>query len=116
MNRSMLRAVFWVLTCTGLAMAQGEPAARPRPTRPAGPIVGNWHASGTRGAVVGGGRGGVGGGLSALGGGGNAVDAAVTTILAQSVTDANHFCSGGGVPFLVYDARRKVVEALAGQG
>src|SRR4051794_17723468 len=114
MNRSLLRAVFWVVTCTGLAMAQAEPPARPRSTRPAGPIVGNWHASGTRGAVVAGGPEAVEAGLSAWRGGGNAVDAAVTTILAQSVTDANQFCFGGGVPFLVYDARRKVVEVLAG--
>ena len=48
--------------------------------------------------------------------GGNAVDAAVATILAQTVTDANQFCFGGEVPFVIYDARRKVVEVLAGQG
>src|SRR3954452_17604632 len=97
-------------------MAQAEPKARPRPTRPAGPFVGSWNASGTRGAVVAGGPEAVEAGLAALRDGGNAVDAAVTTILAQSVTDANQFCLGGEVPFLVYDARRKVVEVLAGQG
>ena len=48
--------------------------------------------------------------------GGNAIDAAVATLLALSVTDAHLFCFGGEVPILVYDADRKVVEAIVGQG
>ena len=55
-------------------------------------------------------------GIAILRDGGNAADAAVATILAQSVTDANQFCFGGEVPIVVYDAKRKVVEVLAGQG
>src|SRR3954452_20368559 len=97
-------------------MAQAEPKARPRPTRPAGPFVGSWNASGTHGAVVAGGPEAVEAGLSVLRDGGNAVDAAVATLLALTVTDAQEFCFGGEVPILVYDARRKVVEVLAGQG
>src|SRR5204862_549387 len=83
-------------------------------TRPAGPIVGQWQATGTHGAVAAGGAEAVAAGLTVLRDGGNAVDAAVTTILAQTVTDANQFCFGGEVPIVVYDARRKVVEVLAG--
>ena len=47
---------------------------------------------------------------------GNAADAAAATILALSVTDSAGFCFGGEVPILVFNARRKVVEVLAGQG
>jgi gamma-glutamyltranspeptidase/glutathione hydrolase len=47
---------------------------------------------------------------------GNAVDAAVATILALSVTDATSFCFGGEVPILIYDAQRGTVEVIAGQG
>jgi gamma-glutamyltranspeptidase/glutathione hydrolase len=77
---------------------------------------GTWQAAGTHGAVVAGGQGAVDAGMSVLKGGGNAADAAVATILALSVTDGNSFCFGGEVPILVYDARRKVVEVLSGQG
>jgi gamma-glutamyltranspeptidase/glutathione hydrolase len=55
-------------------------------------------------------------GLAVLKNGGNAADAAVATLLAQTVTDANQFCFGGEVPILVYNAHRGVVEVLAGQG
>ena len=48
--------------------------------------------------------------------GGNAADATAATILALSVTDATSFCFGGEVPILVYDAKRRVVEVIAGQG
>jgi gamma-glutamyltranspeptidase/glutathione hydrolase len=48
--------------------------------------------------------------------GGNAVDAAVATIFALSVTDSESFCFGGEVPILVYDAKRDVVELLCGLG
>jgi gamma-glutamyltranspeptidase/glutathione hydrolase len=66
--------------------------------------------------VVAGGKEAVEAGLAVLGDGGNAVDAAVATILALSVTDSGSFCFGGEVPILVYDARRRLVEVLCGQG
>src|SRR5215468_2821411 len=76
----------------------------------------DWKASGSKGAVAGGGKEAVDAGLAILQSGGNAADAAVATILALSVTDSGAFCFGGEVPILVYDARRKVVEVLCGLG
>src|SRR6185437_9635776 len=71
---------------------------------------GTWQASGAQGAVVAGGEGAVEAGMTLLRDGGNAVDAAVATILALSVTDATSFCFGGEVPILIHDAQRGVVE------
>jgi gamma-glutamyltranspeptidase/glutathione hydrolase len=76
----------------------------------------SWQATGTRGAVVAGGGEAVAAGMEILQSGGNAIDAAVATILALSVTDARAFCFGGEVPIMVYDAQRRVVEVIAGQG
>jgi gamma-glutamyltranspeptidase/glutathione hydrolase len=76
----------------------------------------DWQASGTGGAVVAGGRDAAAAGIGQLASGGNAVDAAVATILALSVTDSKSFCFGGEVPIMVYDAKRGVVEVLCGQG
>ena len=94
-----------------LALSVGRGVAGP-PERDAG----GWKASGTQGAVVAGGKAAVEAGVEVLKAGGNAADAAVATILALSVTDATSFCFGGEVPIMVYDARRGVVEVLAGQG
>ncbi len=79
-------------------------------------VAATWRAEGRRGAVAAGGQGAVDAGMEILRGGGNAIDAAVATLLALSVTDARGFCFGGEVPILVYDARRGVVEVIAGQG
>jgi gamma-glutamyltranspeptidase/glutathione hydrolase len=75
-----------------------------------------WKASGTHGAVCAGGQGAVDAGLTLLRQGGNAVDGAVATILALSVTDSTAFCFGGEVPILIYDAKRRTVEVLCGLG
>ncbi len=74
------------------------------------------EGTGRQGAVSAGGAEAVAAGLEILKRGGNAADSAAATILALSVTDSGGFCFGGEVPILVYDARRKVVEVLAGQG
>jgi gamma-glutamyltranspeptidase/glutathione hydrolase len=116
MIRTWLYSFLLVLTSATLAGAQTEQPVRAQPTRPAGPLVGQWEASGTKGAVAAGGAEAVEAGLATLRSGGNAADAAVATILTQSVTDANQFCFGGEVPFVVYDARRRVVEVVAGMG
>lgn len=78
--------------------------------------VPGWKAIGRQGAVSAGGAEAVAAGLEILKRGGNAADSAAATILALSVTDSGGFCFGGEVPILVYDARRKVVEVVAGQG
>lgn len=77
---------------------------------------GEWQASGTHGVVVAGGRDATRAGLSVLKAGGNAVDAAVATVLALSVTDSEKFAFGSEVTFMLFDARRRAVEVLAGQG
>jgi gamma-glutamyltranspeptidase/glutathione hydrolase len=76
----------------------------------------DWHGAGRNGGVAAGGQGAVDAGITTLKNGGNAVDAAVATILALSVTDSRSFCFGGEVPIMIYDARRRVVEVLSGQG
>ncbi len=75
-----------------------------------------WHAEGTHGAVAAGGRPAAGAGIETLQAGGNAADAAAATIMALGVTDSTLFCLGGEVPIMVYDARRGIVEVIAGQG
>jgi gamma-glutamyltranspeptidase/glutathione hydrolase len=77
---------------------------------------GLWHASGKHGAIAAGRSEAVDGGMEVFKAGGNAADAAVATILALTVTDSGLFCFGGEVPILVYDAHRKVVEVISGQG
>ena len=77
---------------------------------------GTWHASGKAGAVAAGGAGAVDAGIEILKSGGNAADAAVATILALTVTDATSVCFGGEVPILIYDAKTRTIEVLAGQG
>lgn len=76
-----------------------------------------WHASGSNGAVAAGRPSAVEAGMEILQQqGSNAIDAAVATILAQSVVRSQAFCFGGEVPFIIYDAKRGVVEVLSGQG
>lgn len=100
-------------SCTA-AIAQSDAPGNTKP--PTGPDAPRWEARGHKGAVVAGGAEAVAAGMTILKSGGNAIDAAVATILAQSVTDANSFCFGGEVPILIYDARRRTVEVVAGQG
>ncbi|HXG12358.1 MAG TPA: gamma-glutamyltransferase [Gemmataceae bacterium] len=114
--RPALSLALLLTLSAGDAPGQPRPPDRPRPTKPAGTGEPRWQASGNRGAVVAGGQEAVEAGLAALRSGGNAADAAATTLLALTVTDAHQFCFGGEVPILVYDARRGVVEVLAGQG
>ncbi|MGB6044261.1 MAG: gamma-glutamyltransferase [Pirellulales bacterium] len=73
-------------------------------------------ASGSQGAVAAGRPVSVDAGMQILKRGGNAIDAAVATLLAQTVTESSKFCFGGEVSILIYDARRDVVEVLSGQG
>jgi gamma-glutamyltranspeptidase/glutathione hydrolase len=74
-----------------------------------------WQAAGSHGAVATGGAEAADAALAMLDRG-NAMDAAVAALLVLSVTESNNFCFGGEVPILVYDARRNVIEVVAGQG
>jgi gamma-glutamyltranspeptidase/glutathione hydrolase len=113
------RALIW-RTVAAFVILPGAIAAqqeRPGNTKPPeSDEARRWEAGGMRGAVAAGGAEAVAAGLRTLQNGGNAVDAAVATILALSVTDANAFSFGGEVPILIYDARRGTVEVIAGQG
>lgn len=55
-------------------------------------------------------------GLLILQEGGNAIDAAIASLLVQSVVENHLFCFGSEVPIMVYSADRKVVEVIAGLG
>ena len=74
------------------------------------------HATGANGAVATGSPTAAAAAIKVLRDGGNAADAAVTALLIQSVLESSLFCFGSEVPIIVYDAKRKVVEVVAGQG
>lgn len=80
------------------------------------PPTGNRAANGQQGAIVTGSRQSRDAGLAMLQQGGNAVDAAVTSMLVQSVVENRLFCLGSEVPIMVYDAKRGVVEVIVGLG
>jgi gamma-glutamyltranspeptidase/glutathione hydrolase len=73
-------------------------------------------ASGQQGALVTGSRPSAEAALAMLQSGGNAVDAAVASMLVQSVVESQLFCFGSEVPIMVYDAQRQSVEVIAGLG
>jgi gamma-glutamyltranspeptidase/glutathione hydrolase len=73
-------------------------------------------ASGSRGLVVSGRAAATAAGIRMLEQGGNAADAGAATLLALSVTQVGAFCIGGEVPVLIYDAAKKNVKVLSGQG
>lgn len=98
------------------AASHADDVPKAEATKPRGDSVGQSEASGTQGAVVAGGAESVDIGLEVLRDNGNAADAAVATLLALTVTDANQFCFGGEVPILYYDAAGGTVEVIAGQG
>jgi gamma-glutamyltranspeptidase/glutathione hydrolase len=75
-----------------------------------------WQAASQTGVVAGGGAQAVAAGVAMLARGGNAADAAAATILALNVTDHGACSIGGEVPVILYDAARREVKVLAGQG
>src|SRR5207245_1313582 len=118
--RSLLKSapMMLMLAAAGVTLAVtpapgDDPAsANVQEKQPQKKDAGMWKASGKRGAVAAGGQGAVDAGMTLLQAEGNAVDAAVATILALSVTDFGSFCFGGEVPIMVYDAKRDTVEVL----
>ena len=75
-----------------------------------------WKAVSKTGVVTAGGAKAVKAGIGILDAGGNAADAAVGTILALNVTDHGACSIGGEVPVLIFDAQKREVKALCGQG
>jgi gamma-glutamyltranspeptidase / glutathione hydrolase len=73
-------------------------------------------AAGSKGLVVSGRTAATAAGITMLEHGGNAADAGAATLLALSVTQVGAFCIGGEVPVLIYDAAKKDVKVLSGQG
>src|SRR5690349_21199626 len=73
-------------------------------------------ASGSKGLVVSGRVAATDAGIRMLEHGGNAADAGAATLLALSVTQVGAFCIGGEVPVLIYNAAKKDVKVLSGQG
>jgi gamma-glutamyltranspeptidase / glutathione hydrolase len=117
-GRSMMLVVgLCSIAVLGSAPAQ-EAAGTPGRRVDAPAVAGRteWQAVGTQGAVAAGGRDAVAAGLEILKRGGNAADGAAATILALSVTDSRAFCFGGEVPIMVYDAQRRGITVIAGQG
>ena len=76
----------------------------------------SWKAVSKTGVVAAGGAKAVKAGIEILSAGGNAADAAVGTILALNVTDHGDCSIGGEVPVLIFDAQKREVKALCGQG
>lgn len=114
-QRHTLGVLSAVVLITAPAIAQ-EAIPKARPLRPLNVGHISWKAAGANGAVTAGGAEAVAAGMEILQRDGNAADAAVASILALSVTDASLFCFGGEVPILVYEAKRGVVDVVAGQG
>src|SRR5215470_5615831 len=97
-----------LLSITPLTFLQ----ATKTPSNPRGPSI----AAGTKGVVVSGRPAATAAGIKILEQGGNAADAGAATLLALSVTYVGAFCVGREVPILVYDADKKNVKLLEGQG
>ncbi|MGE5558577.1 MAG: gamma-glutamyltransferase family protein [Bacillota bacterium] len=75
-----------------------------------------WKAQGKTGVVAAGHALAVQAGIHILRKGGNAADAAAATIFALNVTDHGYCSIGGEVPVILYDAEKREVKVLSGQG
>lgn len=75
-----------------------------------------WKAASKIGVVAAGAPEAVAAGIETLEKGGKAADAAVATILALNVTDHGACSIGGEVPVLIFDAQKREVKSLSGQG
>jgi gamma-glutamyltranspeptidase/glutathione hydrolase len=75
-----------------------------------------WKAVSQTGVVVAGGAEAVAAGIKILEWGGNAADAAAATIFALNITDHGACSIGGEAPVIVFDAGKREVKVLCGQG
>jgi gamma-glutamyltranspeptidase / glutathione hydrolase len=75
------------------------------------------HASsGKNGIIAAGKKEAAAAGIEMFNQGGNAADAVVSSLLVLSVKHIGAFCIGGEVPLIIYDAKKKEVKVLSGQG
>lgn len=74
------------------------------------------RATSENGIIAAGKKEGVAAGIEMFNLGGNAADAAVSSLLVLSVKHIGAFCIGGEVPLIIYDAEKKEVKVLSGQG
>jgi gamma-glutamyltranspeptidase/glutathione hydrolase len=102
-----MRRTFFVLAVCFLALAKVSWVTAADPQR---------TASGNKGLVVSGKSAATAAGVKLLEQGGNAADAGAATLLALGVTQVGAFCIGGEVPVLTYNAAKKDVKVLSGQG
>jgi len=106
-------SVVMLAAATGTPSAAGEPGKEAKPMPP--DQIG-WNAAGKAGVVAAGSPKAVAAGIKILKAGGNAADAAAATIFALNITD-HYACSiGGEVPAIIWDAGRRQVKVLSGQG
>src|SRR5438445_13184049 len=97
-----------LLVCITLLLLLASPVASQAKKKKAESDLG-WQATGKNGAVCAGGSEAVAAGLEILKKGGNAIDSAVATIWALSVTDSERFCFGGEAPIVVHGQNRHAV-------
>ncbi|XZE18511.1 gamma-glutamyltransferase family protein [Pirellulaceae bacterium SH449] len=113
-RRILFSSMLSVAIATGTLYSQD--ADEPASPASDGVVRSNGLAQGKQGAIVTGSTQSRDAGLAMLQQGGNAIDAAVASLLVQSVVENQLFCFGSEVPIIVYDAERKVVEVIVGQG
>ncbi len=103
----MKHLVGWSIVVSLLLIKAADAQQQQRPST---------FAQGKTGAIATGSTDAAEAGLEMLKADGNAIDAAVATLLVQTVVESQLYCFGGEVPIIVYDARRDVVEVIAGLG
>jgi gamma-glutamyltranspeptidase / glutathione hydrolase len=109
------RALWWSLLCGILVSGPLQAQPAPEGSEQVSGIT-RQLASGQSGVLVTGSQPSAEAALAMLRSGGNAVDAAVASMLVQSVVESQLFCFGSEVPIMIYDAQRQSVEVIAGLG
>ena len=104
------------ISAASLSVLLLVPNACPQATKTPVAVHGPSVAVGSQGVVVSGRPAATAAGVKILEQGGNFADAGAATLLALSVTYVGAFCVGGEIPILVFNAEKKTVKLLEGQG
>ncbi len=105
------------LVAAALSLAPAFPVSAQREPAQAKPVETlRPELTGSHGIVAGGRNFSVAAGLEMFERGGNAVDAGVAAVFAASVVEISHFGFGGECPLMIYDAKKKKVIVVNGQG